>query len=179
MSLFPTITGADWRRSIAEARARPNRVSEQIRQANIHMKFLTMLMLLLAAKTASASDETLLRAIAQVESGDNTNAVGGAMERGKYQMTEMTWRFHTSLPFTDAHDEAKAHAVALLHLRWLRRELAANLGREPGIRDLASAWKCGPAYCMPKYISRESRKHLLARLDYSRRVQNLYDDFNK
>ena len=92
-------------------------------------------------KAGDIDEGRMLQAIALVETAGNDLAVGAAGERSRYQIAEITWRQHEpNLP----HSWCKgtlADAVALRHLRWIRR----NLG--PALRDdvaaVAACWNLG------------------------------------
>lgn len=139
------------------------------------MRHLIILCCLGSAKLTASQDLRLLDAIAQVESGNNHWALNKASgTRGAWQITESTWKQHTSWPFADAYSPTKAQAVALMHLRWLRQELE----KDPQIGEgnvtnhhLSSAWLRGVNYRK----SDERERLWLERLDYCARVKNLME----
>lgn len=84
-----------------------------------------------------------LAAIGEAETGNDWRKIGGHGERSAFQMKRITWRQHTRQPFYLATaDRVLAEQIALTHLRWLARELAA-LGRETSVYNLALAWRYG------------------------------------
>lgn len=139
------------------------------------MNRLILLCCLGAAKLTASQDLKLLEAISMVESGNNHwahNKASGA--RGAWQIMESTWKQHSTWPFTDAHNPQKAQAVALMHLRWLRKHLEKDpeigLGNVTN-HHLASAWLRGV-----NYRRIEERKHRwVERLEYCARVKNLME----
>ncbi len=97
---------------------------------------------LFAATTASADEQKTLRAIRLVESGDNPEAVGRCGEQGAYQFQQVTWRTHTDLPFSMAHDPATADRIAVLHLVWIQKRLTLA-GIAATTYNVALAWNAG------------------------------------
>jgi len=96
----------------------------------------------IAATKAGQLDELrFLQAVALVETAGNDNAIGAAGERSRYQIAPITWRQHEpNLP----HSWCKgtlADAVALRHLRWIRRNLPADQRNDPAI--VAACWNLG------------------------------------
>lgn len=107
-----------------------------------------------------------LRAIAQVESGENPHAVGPLGERSMYQFTRDTWRLHSLRSIYDATtDPAYAHQIALRHLAYLHSVLRAQAVPETPA-TLAAAWHYGPRFAK-----------ICTETDYVRRVGNLYREF--
>jgi hypothetical protein len=96
----------------------------------------------IAAPKAGALDELrFLQAVALVETAGNDNAIGAAGERSRYQIAPITWRQHEpNLP----HSWCKgtlADAVALRHLRWIRRNLPAK--ERDDVAVVAACWNLG------------------------------------
>ena len=179
MSDFITISGQDWRREISAARKRPNPIALQIRERTtpiIRTKVLVAVLLFAATKLSALTEHTFLHAIAQVESAGNAHAVGRGGELGLYQISEATWRQHSTLPFSHALVPEKARGVAIERYNYLKQVLPVLLGRQPTVQELAYAWKAGPRYCLPKNLARESRARRAARIDYGRRVNNLINE---
>jgi hypothetical protein len=107
----------------------------------------------------------LLAALAEIESGNRSSAIGRYGERSAFQFTLATWRQHTRTDFERAtSDPAYALAVARERLLYLRRVLLQrNLLITPA--TLAAAWHYGP----------DSAK-VCSDTDYVRRVVALYHD---
>ena len=107
-------------------------------------------------------DETLLRAIAQVETGTvilsrPCRKVGKAGERGAWQMKWMVWRQYTREPFAKASSNPTlAHLIARLHLENIRLSIK-KAGMEATPFQIAYRWNSGPQA-----------------MDYAERVNNLY-----
>lgn len=118
-----------------------------------------------AANTSQAERDAFLRAIAEVETGNNPRKVGRLGERGPYQFRLATWRQHTSRPFREAHSPAVAHAVASRHYDWIIRTLERQ-GRPVTPYLIAAAWNSGVTRVSSGRIPPAAR-------DYAQRVVNL------
>lgn len=116
---------------------------------------LTLLLGVLSASPSYAStahdDLRFIAAIAQVESGNNDNAVSPTGCVSAYQFTCSTWNMHVQWPISDASNRAKAQYVAIKHVHWLRKELTRlNPERTVDYYTLAVAWRFGPYACPTK-----------------------------
>jgi soluble lytic murein transglycosylase-like protein len=109
--------------------------------------------------------DAFLRAIAEVETGNNPRKVGRSGERGLYQFRQNTWRQHTRRPFYDAHSPAVAHDVATRHYEWILQSLQRN-GQRPTPYMIAAAWNSGVSRVSSGRIPASTR-------DYAQRVVNL------
>ena len=118
-----------------------------------------------AAEVVDFEMETFLRAIAEVETGGNSRAIGRRGERGMFQFTRTTWRLHTRRAFADAHNPSVAFDVAAQHYEWLYNGLIRN-GRQPSPYLLAAAWNAGLSRVVNGQLPRSSR-------DYATRVVNI------
>jgi soluble lytic murein transglycosylase-like protein len=118
-----------------------------------------------AAGQQALDREAFLRAIAEVETGGNSRAVGRRGERGMYQFGRTTWRQYTSRPHSDAHIPVVAHGIAVRHFDWLQAELARN-GRQPTPYLMAVAWNGGVGRAI-------GGRAPFATRDYATRVSNL------
>ena len=116
-------------------------------------------------ETPTAGRDAFLRAIAEVETGNNPRRVGRMGERGPYQFRAATWQQHTRQPFRDAHNPAIAHAVASRHYDWIMQQLERN-GRPATPYMVAAAWNSGVTRVSSGRIPAASR-------DYAQRVVNL------
>lgn len=119
-------------------------------------------------EAAAAQDngrDAFLRAIAEVETGNNPRKVGRLGERGQYQFRLATWRQHTKRPFGEAHSPSIAHAVASRHYDWILQTLQRN-GKQPTPFMIAAAWNSGVTRVSSGRIPAVSR-------DYAQRVVNL------
>ncbi len=113
-------------------------------------------------------DSRLLAAIAQVETGNNPNAVGRKGERGIYQILPTTWAQYSKLPVeAAATDPGENDRVAREHLATLRLALCKR-GLAMNAHALAGAWNLGEAGVMR---SHNSKVHS----DYADRVVNLME----
>lgn len=89
----------------------------------------------------------LLEALAQKETGAAWNGRPGPFgELSRWQITPVVWAQHSREPFAiAARNEAKARAVAIAHLEWLRDRLVA--ARVPvTVERLATTWHFGATY---------------------------------
>lgn len=122
----------------------------------------------MTSEAAAAHDngrDAFLRAIAEVETGNNPRKIGRLGERGQYQFRLATWRQHTKRPFGEAHSPAVAYAVASRHYDWILQTLERN-GRQPTPYMIAAAWNSGVSRVSSGRIPAASR-------DYAERVVNL------
>jgi soluble lytic murein transglycosylase-like protein len=118
-----------------------------------------------AADQTALDREAFLRAIAEVETGGNSRAVGRRGERGMYQFGRTTWRQYTSRPHADAHNATVAHGIAVRHFDWLQAEIARS-GRQPTAYLMAAAWNGGLGRVLGARMPSATR-------DYATRVSNL------
>jgi len=122
-------------------------------------------------------DVRLVEAIAMVESGADDQAVGLITARaeralGRYQMLPSTWRDRTDWPVEYAHHHLKAQAVAVAHIRWLRKVLEKRLGEGQVTNyHLICAWRYGHAY-VGKW---DTNEQYVMRNQYIQRVLNMYE----
>jgi soluble lytic murein transglycosylase-like protein len=118
-----------------------------------------------AVDSARSGRDAFLRAIAEVETGNNPRKVGRLGERGQYQFRQATWRQHTRQPFRDAHNPSIAHAVASRHYDWILQQLERN-GKRATPYMVAAAWNSGIGRVTSGRIPAASK-------DYAQRVVNL------
>jgi hypothetical protein len=115
--------------------------------------------------SARSGRDAFLRAIAEVETGNNPRKVGRLGERGQYQFRQATWGQHTKHPFRDAHNPAVAHAVASRHYDWILQQLERS-GKRATPYMVAAAWNSGIGRVTSGRIPTASK-------DYAQRVVNL------
>lgn len=115
-------------------------------------------------ESADVDVESMLDAIAQVESGNNRHAIGACGERGRCQFLPSTWAMHTDANFFSWAGTASpvVHHVERAHLAWVCTSLRRM---HPHLEPewVAAAWRHGPGAA-----------HHYVREDYARRVANLY-----
>lgn len=117
----------------------------------------------LASEAEPVDEDALLDAIAEVESGNNSRAIGAHGERSAYQITPQSWAMHTRARFELATREpSRARQVARMHLAWTVETLRRTHA-EPSIALIAAAWRYGPGLAWK-----------FQRQDYARRVCALY-----
>lgn len=120
-----------------------------------------------AEQAAPLAVDTLLDAIAAVESGNDPRAVGPRGERGRCQFRAATWREYTNAEFLAwaPVDCALTRGIERAHLARLCRGLTARgYSLDPAL--LAAAWRFGLEHALQTGW----------RSDYARRVANLYYD---
>ena len=109
----------------------------------------------------------LLHSIAQVESGNNWDIRGGAL-----QWTETAWKEETKcMSFTLAMHKPTAMILANIRLHRMAARLNSE-GIRPTAYALALTWHFG-------YDGAKERLTLLEKNEYGERVQNLYDEIEK
>ncbi|MEO7413034.1 MAG: hypothetical protein ABIZ81_06735 [Opitutaceae bacterium] len=126
--------------------------------------------LTLAGNAMAASRWETLEAIHAVENPSNSPRPGRFGELGAYQFRAMTWRMHTSLPFSEAIDRRRSDEVAVRHYEWLKTTLT-RAGVEPSTYNIALAWNAGANAVITRRVSSASR-------NYAQRVENLATALN-
>jgi hypothetical protein len=112
---------------------------------------------------AVVSDDVLLRAIAEVESGNNSAMVGHSGERTRLQIAPETWVRFSRLPHSfAAANPQETDRVARAYLASIRSRLKAR-GLPATPFFMAAAWNVGPGW--NKLPSRT--------VAYAERVENL------
>lgn len=107
------------------------------------------------------SDDELLSAIAQVETGNNPRKVGRYGERTRLQILPETWRRFSRRP-QSVHDRAETDRVARAYLGFIRHRLEVRgLPQTPFY--IAASWNAGPGW---RHLSRGT-------ISYAERVTNL------
>jgi hypothetical protein len=132
------------------------------------LRGLALLVLTLFASTGAARATTrwaTLEAIHNLENPRDSSRPGPFGELGAYQFREMTWRMHTTMPFTLALEREKSDAVAVMHYEWIRHGLE-KAGIAASTYNIALAWNGGLDAAIRG--SAPARAH-----DYARRVTNL------
>lgn len=91
---------------------------------------------------------TLTQAVAEVESGNNTQAVGKHGERGAYQMKEAAWkdaglRLKEKWHYCYAHDKGISARHAEAYLAILSEGLTKLIGRKPTNQEIYAAYRLG------------------------------------
>lgn len=119
----------------------------------------------------------LLRAIAEVETGNNDSLVGKHGERSRYQIRQDVWQQHMAFSHAKYCHGGNAELCAHLHLRWLDSSLVGTspmLEKEMRPYCLAWCWHGGLSSWLNKTRS-------IKLSNYATRVQNLYDspDFHR
>lgn len=118
----------------------------------------------------------LLRAIAEVETGNNDSKVGRHGERSRYQIKPSAWtHMGYTRPFTDCRGPL-ADLCALQYLRWLDSSLMGTSPMEKDFREYALAWCWNGGLWSwempPRYLAHNVRIRLN---NYATSVTNLYD----
>lgn len=99
-----------------------------------------------AVPSNKVSDETLLAAIAEVETGNNPAKRGRFGERTELQIRPETWREFSRLPHSSAaSNPAETERVARAYLGVIRKRLhARGLPETPFF--IAASWNAGPGW---------------------------------
>jgi hypothetical protein len=92
-------------------------------------------------RASGIDEDRMLEAIALVETAGNDSAIGVAGERSRYQIAEITWRQHKPNVLHSWCRGELADAVALRHLRWIRRNLPADERND--VTVVAACWNLG------------------------------------
>jgi hypothetical protein len=143
------------------------------------MKLMTIIAFTLIANYAHAFDDVALAsAIAQVETGEDYNAIGdNGKARGAYQLHRSAWidgctqlmrEGKTAYSYDQWKDASTQDTVALAMLRSLRGRLISKGITNPSPEQLALCWNMGFTAA-----SRIGFDHRRAKSDYAERVGNL------
>src|SRR5882724_115195 len=98
------------------------------------------------APAAPVSDDVLLSAIAEVETGNNSALVGHSGERTRLQIAPETWVRFSRLPHSvAAANPQETDRVARAYLASIRSRLKAR-GLPPTPFFMAAAWNVGPGW---------------------------------
>ncbi|MBX3749715.1 MAG: transglycosylase SLT domain-containing protein [Opitutaceae bacterium] len=118
------------------------------------------------------ADHRFLRAIREIETGNNPRAIGIDGEFTAYQFTRETWRDYTNIdPVEALRNPLIADGVAEDHLEFIRRQLR-RAGLEASYYNAALAWNAG----IGATIRGEARP---TQHDYAKRVIHLMEAFRK
>jgi len=109
--------------------------------------------------------EAFLTAIAEVETGGNSRAVGRLGERGQFQFRGSVWRQYTNRSFFEAHNPTMSYYVAVKHFDWLVDGFRRN-GRHPTPYLMAAAWNSGLTRTLSGRLPSSTRS-------YAQRVSNI------
>jgi len=149
-------------------------VASRIRRSRILNILLPLVAVLALASAESAraanppsgfDRNAFLAAIAEVETGGNTRAVGRNGERGLYQFRSVVWRQYTSRSFFDAHNPTLSYYVAVKHFDWLFEGFHRN-GKQPTPYTMAAAWNSGLTRVLSGRLPSSTRS-------YAERVSNI------
>jgi hypothetical protein len=143
------------------------------------MKLMSLIAFTLIANYAHAFDDVAIAsAIAQVETGENYNAIGdNGKARGAYQLHRSAWvdgctqllrEGKKAISYDDWKYATNQDTVALALLRSLRGRLASKGITDPTPEQLALCWNMGFTAA-----SRIGFNHRRAKSDYAERVGNL------
>ena len=143
------------------------------------MKLMTLIAFAVISNYAHAFDDVALAsAIAQVETGEDYNAIGDkGKARGAYQMHRSAWidgctqlmrEGKTAYSYDQWKDASTQDTVALALLRSLRGRLISKGITNPTPEQLALCWNMGFTAA-----SRIGFDHRRAKSDYAERVGNL------
>lgn len=116
----------------------------------------------------------LAKAIAEIETGNDNNAIGKLHERSRYQFRESTWKDHCDRPFEEATtNPALADSVAQEYIKWNMRYFITGCSRQPTAFDIAVMWNAGCGFYKRRQFNR-SRVPAQVK-EYANRVENIYN----
>lgn len=111
--------------------------------------------------------DSILKVIAEVETGGNDLAVGDSGERSRYQFKSLTWYMHTDACFiTESAYPNVSKQVAIAHLNYLIKNLNKRKIR-PTVFRLAVCWNKGLEGGIKVHYS-----------TYANRIVNLFEAMN-
>ncbi len=122
----------------------------------------------------------LLRAIAEIETGNDDSAIGKAGERSRYQIKKDVWFQYAKVPFeSNASNVLISREVARKHItNMLIRVQTAKPGVVLTPRDFYIIWNAGFAF----YLNRDFNFSRVVRYEVAnpaKRFENLYNLFLK
>lgn len=92
---------------------------------------------------AQFPSQSLLDALAFVESSNNPRAVSPAGASGLFQFMQPTWEDHMSEPYSQAFNPVTAEEAAIKYLDWIRATLEKWRGFAPDVIDVLACWEGG------------------------------------
>lgn len=121
----------------------------------------------------------LLRALSQIETGDNDKAIGRAGERSRYQIIRDTWNIYCGSRdfFTHSKDTEVATQIARAHLSRLSVKYHTTCNKPPTPQDIYVMWNAGYGYYLLKHFRFDTVPVTIRKRAY--RFQNLYEKFLK
>ena len=120
--------------------------------------------------------EAKLRAISQIESGDDDKAKGKHGELSRYQLKRAVWKQHFPSEKDHRQIPAEARRCAKAHLCWLELRLClAQRVKNPQPRDVYAAWNLGlEAFSRRDYNFDRIPNNIKRRAE---RFNNLYEEY--
>lgn len=88
-------------------------------------------------------EQPFLRALGEIESGNNDKAVGTLGERSRYQFRKETWLEVSNRPFSFAHKTTVAAQAAMRYVNVLSNRFHIKTGRRPSELDYYIMWNWG------------------------------------
>lgn len=95
--------------------------------------------------SSGVNTDRFLRAIAEIETGNNNALVGRAGERSKYQFMRATWEQYSLVPhgkISSVKYAAEIERVAKTHLNWIQSALRRH-GYSVTVYNCAVVWNKG------------------------------------
>ena len=118
-----------------------------------------------ALQLATTQDAAMWQALAQLESGNNPQAHGRAGEVGAHQIMRSVWKQATSVPITEATNQAVELAVARVVQAKRVEAFTKRMGRKP----TPGEWYC--LWHKPKFACNMRPKDI----EIGERFNNLYE----
>ncbi len=88
-------------------------------------------------------EQPFLRALGELESGNNDHAVGMLGERSRYQFRKDTWKEVSNRPFSFAYKTEFATAAAMTYINVLSNRFYTKTGKRPTELDYYIMWNWG------------------------------------
>lgn len=95
------------------------------------------------ADPAPIYEQPVLKALGQIETGEQDFAVGLLGEKSRYQIRAVTWKENSNKPYAYSYKPEVAALVALAYLNRLSNQYYIVLKRRPSELDLYVMWNWG------------------------------------
>lgn len=95
------------------------------------------------AESLPLYEQPVLKALGQIETGEQDFAVGLLGEKSRYQIRAMTWKENSNKPYAYSYKPEVAAAVALNYLNRLSNMYYTSQHKRPTELDLYIMWNWG------------------------------------
>lgn len=117
------------------------------------------------------SEQSFLKALGEIESGNNDYVVGKLGERSRYQIRRETWSECSNIPFTASHFVLYSSAAAINYSNILCNRYKQEQGVEPDNISFYIMWNWG--FSKYKRVGFNTKRVPYKVLDAAHRFQNL------